>query len=106
MGTTIIQIKDMQVVVKQLLETYPTYRDNDRKLVAHVWMMQVGGYRNMAYINLHSFMQQWVADDEIVMPDTVTRARRKIQQEYPHLRGENYSKRHMEKIDVQNKINK
>jgi hypothetical protein len=51
-------------------------------------------------------MQQWVADDEIVMPDTVTRARRKIQQEYPHLGGENYSKRHMEKIDVQNKINK
>lgn len=105
MGTTIIKIKDMQVVVKQLLEMYPTYRDNDRKLVAHVWMMQVGGDRNMANIDLYSFMRQWVDNDEIVMPDTVTRARRKIQQIYPNLRGENYTIRHMEEVDVRNKIN-
>jgi len=106
MGTTIIKIKDMQVVVKQLLEIYPTYRDNDRKLVAHVWMMQVGGDKNMSNIDLYSFMRQWVDDDNIVTPDTVTRARRKIQQEHAHLRGENYSKRHAEEIDVRNNINK
>lgn len=105
MGTTIIKIKDMQVVVKQLLELYPTYRDNDRKLVAHVWMMQVGGERNMSSIDLYSFMRQWVDNEDISTPDTITRARRKLQQEYPHLRGENYSKRHMEEVDVRNKIN-
>jgi hypothetical protein len=51
-------------------------------------------------------MRQWVDNDEIVMPDTVTRARRKIQQEYAHLRGETYSKRHAEEFEVRNNINK
>ncbi len=106
MGAAITKIKDMQVVVKELLEKYPTYRDNDRKLVAHVWMMQVGGERNMANIDLYSFMLQWVDNDDIVMPDTVTRARRKIQQEYAHLRGKTYSKRHAEEIEVRTNINK
>jgi hypothetical protein len=106
MCVTVIKINDMQVVVKQLLEMYPTYRDDDRKLVAHVWMMQVGGDREMANIDLYSFMKKWVDDDDIVSPDTITRARRKLQQLHPNLRGETYLKRHREETDVRNNINK
>lgn len=105
MGTTITKIKDMQVVVKKLLETFPTYRDNDRKLVAHIWMIQMGGQVAMSNIDMYSFMRQWIDNEDIFNPDTITRARRKLQQEYAHLRGENYNKRHIEEVDVRQHIN-
>ena len=105
MGYTIQQIKDMQGVVKSLLTKYAAYRDNDRKLVAHVWMMQVGGMDTMKEANLFDFMQTWVNNENLAMPDTITRARRKIQEEFPSLRGDKYTQRHSEELDVRNTIN-
>ena len=106
MGYAVQQIKDMQGVVKDLLVKHDTYRDNDRKLVAHVWMLQVGGTDNMKEINLFDFMHTWVNNDNLVTPDTITRARRKVQEENPSLRGHKYNQRHSEELDVRNTINK
>ena len=105
MGSTIHKIKDLQNVVKELLTQHPTYRDNDRKLVAHIWMKQVGGVQNMRAYNLYDFMRDWIDDDAIIMPDTITRARRKVQQDNSHLRGESYVQRQNEEKEVRQNIN-
>lgn len=105
MSYTIEQLKDMQSVVKTLLTKHAAYRDNDRKLVAHVWMIQIGGIDKMKEANLWDFMHTWVNNENLAMPDTITRARRKVQEEFPSLRGEKYTQRHSEGIDVRNAIN-
>ena len=100
------KIKEMQVVVEDLLHQYAHYRDSDTRIIAHIWMRQLGGLENMKSISLYDFFQLWIENKNIVAPDTITRSRRKVQEENPELRGELYYQRHQLKEEVKNNINK
>jgi hypothetical protein len=48
---------------------------------------------------------QLYAKNQIPQADVITRARRKVQEENPELRGELYNERHQLKEEVKNNIN-
>lgn len=94
----------MQVVVEDLLHQYAHYRDSDTRIIAHIWMRQLGGLENMKSISLYDFFQLWIENKNIVAPDTITRARRKVQEENVDLRGKTYKKRKEQSKDVKKNI--
>ena len=94
----------MQVVVEDLLHQYAHYRDSDTRIIAHIWMRQLGGLENMKSISLYDFFQLWIDNKNIVEPDTITRARRKVQEENVDLRGKTYKKRKEQSKDVKKNI--
>jgi hypothetical protein len=98
------KIKEMQVVVEDLLHQYAHYRDSDTRIIAHIWMRQLGGLENMKSISLYDFFQLWIENKNIVSPDTITRARRKVQEENVDLRGKTYKKRKEQSKDVKKNI--
>ena len=98
------KIKEMQVVVEDLLHQYAHYRDSDTRIIAHIWMRQLGGLENMKSISLYDFFQLWIENKNIVAPDTITRARRKVQEENVDLRVKTYKKRKEQSKDVKKNI--
>lgn len=64
-------------VVKKLLVEYPVLRDNDKMLMWYVWEKQhVAGAAIMQ-------MERFVYD--ATTPESITRARRKVQENHPEL---------------------
>lgn len=96
------QILKVQEQVKILLETYPKLRDNDVRLVASYY------YNNISNINQISAIDflQIMVNGNLPSPDTITRARRKLQEKHPELRGVNYVERQKLEKQVRQEINK
>lgn len=69
-------------VIKKLLEKYPELRDSDRKLLWAVWH-QKGLINDFNMIDRDSFYKA-------PSSESITRARRKVQEEFSHLRASNY----------------
>ena len=105
MSIALTKIKDMQKRVESLLKRFPAYRDCDTKLVAHIWMEQIGSVERMKEINLHDWMKMWIDNPNIASPETISRARRKIQESNADLRGDNYKLRKDQEKDVRGGIN-
>jgi hypothetical protein len=94
--STIKRIKAMQKQVAYYLHHKESLRDDDKLLVANIW------YQELLDKNIDSkkfsafdFLQMY-ADDTLTNSDIITRARRKVQEENPQLRGKNWAKRHKE----------
>lgn len=87
-------MKDHYEFVKNILERFPEARDDDMKLYAYAcWYdanceAQRGSY----------FYQVLCYHDRYKLPnyESITRARRKVQQNEEHLRGSRYQKRQNE----------
>ena len=103
--SAVTKIKDHTALVERLLKKYPTYRDNDKKLIAHIWMCQLGGIDNIKNLSLHDFLLQWIEGNNIASTESIGRARRKVQEQNEDLRGAGYSVRKNEESDVSNNIN-
>lgn len=99
------KIKNIQDVVKDALIRYPKYRDDDNKLVAYIWWKHLKKNNIPEDIIAMDFLQLY-AKNELPQADAITRARRKVQEENPELRGELYNERHQLKEEVKNNINK
>ena len=80
----IIKIKNK---VEYLLENYPVFRDDDNKLIAKIWWSETKTN------SLESFLRAF-GDKKISSPEAIRRARQKLQEHNPHLRGKLYDKRH------------
>lgn len=88
----LLKVKDR---VKELLEKYPTCRDNYEETLAIIWW-QDAGKRDMSF---KKFLGQF-KDDQFTKFASVERVWRKWQEECPHLRGEKYNERHAEQPNV------
>ncbi|MEO1944132.1 MAG: hypothetical protein ABGY11_07505 [Candidatus Thioglobus sp.] len=94
-----MNIKRKTELVAHLLGEYPHLRDDDYKLIATIWKMEVEQHsdiRTMKAIELLTLM----ADGKLSNPESIRRSRAKIQQEVESLRGKNYIKRHRHQADV------
>lgn len=80
-----IKVKDK---VQELLERYPHLRDSDEKLTANIWLSETP-----KGATAFDFLQMY-AEKKITNAESIRRSRAKLQEENPHLRGENYEKRH------------
>lgn len=94
------KITDLYEVVKKLLEAHPKYRDSDEKLVARIIAddLEKRGI-DIKQISAYKFLCMY-AECKLVKTESVTRARRRVQEENPSLRGTRY----VERQDSQNEL--
>ncbi len=88
-----VNLKHIGPRVKQVLQGNPVTRDNDNKLTAVIWshdLRQQGKDANL--LTAQGFMKMYY-DGKITNSDSITRARRKVQELCPELRGPNYKAR-------------
>ena len=87
-------IKEKAQKVKDILIKYPQTQDSDSELIALFWWEELAN--NSQGIDRDNFkiFLRCFREGVVTMPDSITRARRKLQEEVPSLRGEKYHKRH------------
>lgn len=81
-------MKNYTNTVRTLLERVPVTRDNDMKLLAYVWAEAIG-YERIKNITCSELFDM-MGDGKIPSPETIRRARQRLQQSTPNLRGKNY----------------
>ena len=87
----IIKVKEE---VKYLLSILPPLRDDDKLLSYQLWWNRVMEMKlNPIDIKWVEFMKL-LSDGNLPSMDSISRARRKLQQEFPDLRGKLWEKRH------------
>ncbi len=93
------KIKDQ---VHKLIAVKPELRDNDLRLIAEYYFYHVGReeIKNLSAIDLLSMM----AEGKLPHSESITRVRRKLQEEYPDLRGKTYKARKQEEEKVRQQI--
>ena len=94
----ILKYKD---IVFDLLSKHPVLRDNDTLLISLVWNTQL---EQKDYIGSRDFLDVMQLG-YLAKPESVTRARRKIQEDNPLLRGKTHGKRQEEQSNVLNQLN-
>lgn len=101
------EIKELCDKVKTLLRSHPHLRDSDKRLVANVWVLDLTAQfdRKIEDISSLQFLNA-LAEGRLTNYDSITRARRKVQETNPDLRGEKYGDRKQEAKDTQENINK
>lgn len=96
------KIKKLEVIVEKLLLNQPETRDNDKLLILKVWAYQNPRIRSneFSFVGFATdYLKGSYADSE-----SITRARRKLQENNPNLRGEKWYERHQEAEQVRKQI--
>ena len=77
-------------IVLTLLETKPSLRDNDNSLCTHIWFRELQKMGLDPYnIPTTEFLKLY-AKNKITLAPSIKRARAKIQEETPEMRGRKY----------------
>ena len=76
--------------VTRLLRDKSTLRDNDRRLTCNIWWKSVP---NPKLLMFEDFIALYI-EGKIPESDSITRCRRKVQEENKELRGESWDLRH------------
>lgn len=103
-SVVIKKIKKLEEIVVKVLLNCPQTRDDDKLLILKVWAWQNPQLRASDYSFTNfaiNYLNGLYADSE-----SITRARRKIQEKNPDLRGEKWSERHNEAELVRKEITK
>jgi hypothetical protein len=91
---SITKVKDK---VEYLLENYQVFRDDDNKLIARIW------YSESNAVDKKGFLLDF-GNGKYSSPEAIRRARQKLQEHNPHLRGKLYNKRHQNGDTVKSHI--
>ena len=91
-------LKHKDEVIK-LLKSNPHLKDDDNKLIANIWYSQIKDKQYTAFEFLELFSEGKVAN-----PQSIRRIRRKLQEEFPELRGKKWEKRHKEQKNVKEQL--
>lgn len=95
-----MKINQTRNVVKRMLADHHALRDDDNALIANIWAreLQQEGFDTKSMLGFEFLA--WLAMGRLSSPESITRMRRKLQSEFPSLRGEVYAKRHQEAANV------
>lgn len=98
------QIKIVFDRVRTLLEKSPKYRDSDQLLVARMWWeeLQAQGIESDK-ITAQEFMEMY-RDGKITSSDSISRARRKVNEELPNTKGLSYKPRKIKEEEIKQEI--
>jgi hypothetical protein len=92
-----MKLYNKQLIIK-LLTKHEHLRDNDTALIANIW------YREFdAEQKTYDFLKAF-ADGKLTNPESIRRARQKVQEEMPELRGKSYQIRHKEEKNFKEKV--
>ena len=87
--------KQLNTRVSAILKRSPQSRDSDKKL----WLIYCDVFLDLeqAILGGPDSFRSWILSKEVPTFETITRSRRKLQAQYPELRGSNYKQK---KIDA------
>lgn len=88
--------------VEKFLTIYPILRDDDNKLMANTWGMYIGetDLNNMSGRDVLSAL----SEGKLPSYESISRCRRKLQEECPNLRGEKWYERHKRADNIRREI--
>ena len=90
--------------VEKLLQENNGCRDDDFKLVANFWFWELSNQgQNPVQLTAWDFLKAY-ANGRLTKADTITRQRRKLQEENVHLRGAKYQQRQEKQSVVKKKL--
>ena len=97
-----MNIIKVSAVVKQLLTDQPKTRDSDNLLILKVWAEQEPNLRrtDFSFTNFAYYFSNGVFHST----ESICRARRKMQEEFPNLRGASYKARQNHQEDVKDQL--
>lgn len=95
--------KDRQQAIKGVLENYPHLRNDDLKLIANIWFNEAKS-AGLEINQVKAFLQLF-SEGKLSHPETITRCRRKVQEENPHLQGQSYKGRKKKEQTIRETIN-
>ena len=76
--------------VKQFLKSHKVLRDSDDRLMANIWAKYIGHIEFLTAKDVLSMLSK----SELPSYESISRCRRKLQEEFPELRGEKWLERH------------
>ena len=86
--------------IKALLQRYPHLRDSDEKLMANIWYRRIPNIAKQSALNVLGML----SNKKLPSYESISRCRRKLQEEIPSLRGEMYNLRHKRTEEVKEEI--
>lgn len=88
--------------VEELLKLKEHLRDNDTKLIANLWAREIG-IEKSKQMTAYDFLEKF-SKGELAHPESVMRIRRKLQEEFPELRGKKWEARHKKQDSVKKQL--
>ena len=88
--------------VEKFLTKYPELRDNDEKLMANIWWNYVSF--NIGESASGKALLSMLAEGKLPSYESISRCRRKLQEECPHLRGDKWHERHKRADNIRKEI--
>ena len=94
-----MKIISISKTVKRLLVNRPKTREDDNLLILKVWCIQNPALRTNVNFTFTQFGIEFIKK-EYASTESIRRARAKLQEEFPELRGNNYKNRqdHQESV--------
>jgi hypothetical protein len=99
-----LKMKNIKSKVEYLLRKTPHLRDSDNKLVATFWWHEMGKEKTELMTGF-DFLDT-LSRGKLSSSISIVRVRRKLQEQYPELRGETYIDREKEAEEVRRNIDK
>ena len=93
-------MKNMLDKVINLLTKHPSLRDSDERLTANIWYNNT---KNVNEIDAITLLSRF-AEGKLPSYESISRCRRKIQEEKPELRGKKWEKRHSKQKIIKEQI--
>jgi len=102
-----MKLKEIMHIVERYLQDHPHLRDDDNKLIASIWKHHLKNQFGFAIHNMSSIqLLELIADGKMINAQSITRARRKLQELVPAYRGKKYMERMAEAAKVKSEITK
>lgn len=92
-------MREVRERVLQALRDYPEYRDDDNKLMAHIWLDDAAAKGLNYYDFLSDFIKGKYSNSE-----SIRRSRQMLNKAYPETRGLSYEKRQKKGREVRESI--
>ena len=103
--------KLIKTKVADILLRHPETQDNDRELIVRYWKDEISELQEIAreklqsmpYFTLDGFLATFMTG-KFTSPDSITRARRQVQEKYPQFRGKKYKERQARQEEVKKEL--
>lgn len=88
------KIKTTTATIKEMLQIFPEYRDNDERLVSRYWYNELKVLGKSVYqMTAFDFLKEY-STGLLTSADCIVRARANVQRQHPEIRGQTWKERH------------
>jgi len=96
------KITDCKEMVKNLLTSTPHTRDDDNRLIANFWWAELDRAKKKGCNSTE--LLKMLSEGQLTSGESITRMRRKLQEEFAELRGKLYEERQARQNPVKKEL--